>query len=147
MIEHSSQDLSPQYGPLLAILQPFFSPAEHSAPAVYNARDNAAGALSRMILKNPAALPLEQVIPVLVGVMPLQFDPLENKALYSALFMLFRTRSEVLMPHIGQLLKAFAYNLDPAHEDDMTEESRAELRALVDHLKQTVPEQVAQAGL
>ena len=100
-----------------------------------------------MILKNPNGLPLEQVVPVLVGVMPLQFDPLENKAAYAVIFSLFRTRSELLMPHIDHLLKAFAYNLDPAHDDDTTDEVKAELQALVEHLKSQMPDKVAQEGL
>ncbi|ORX39229.1 armadillo-type protein [Kockovaella imperatae] len=147
LIQESSQDLSSQFVPLLTALQPYFSAPEHSAPAVYNARDNAAGAISRMIVKNPNALPLDQVLPVIVSVMPLQFDPLENKAVYAAIFSLFRTRSELLMPHIDHLLKAFAYNLDTAHDDDTTDETKNELRALVEHLRTQVPDKVAQAGL
>ena len=146
LIENSSADLSPQYPALLTALQPFFQVPDHSAPALYNARDNAAGAISRMIVKSPSALPLDQVIPALISVMPLQFDPLENKAVYSAIFTLFRLQPDLVMPHVDHLLKSFAYNLDPAHEDDTTDETKEGLRALVQHLKQQVPDKVAAAG-
>ncbi|WRT69118.1 uncharacterized protein IL334_006102 [Kwoniella shivajii] len=147
LIENSDSDLSSNYQAILGALQPFFAPAEHSAPAVYNARDNAAGAVARMVTKNPNALPLDQVISVLVSVLPLRFDPLENRAVYGALFATFRNQPQILMPHIDHLLQAFAYVLlDPSHSDDTTDETKAELRALVEHLKSQVPDKVAAAG-
>lgn len=147
LIENTSADLSPQFPALLGALNPFFNVPEHSAPAVYNARDNAAGAVARMITKNSASLPLDQVVPAVVSVMPLQFDPLENRAVYAAIFSIFRTRPELLMPHIDHLLQAFAFVLlDKSHEDDLTDETKAELRALVEHLKTQVPDKVAAVG-
>lgn len=147
LIEESEMDLSSHYVSLLQVLQSYFEAPEHSPPAVYNARDNAAGAISRMITKNPSAVPLEQAMPLIISVLPLQFDPLENKAVYAALFTVFRQSPQVLMPHIDHLLKAFAYVLlDPSHEDDTTDETKAELRALVQHLKSEIPQQVAAAG-
>lgn len=147
LVEHSEADLSGQYMALLGALLPFFQAPEHSAPSVYNARDNGAGAVSRMITKNAGALPLDQILPLILSVLPLQFDPLENRAVYSALFTVFRTQPQLLMPHIDHLLSAFAYVLlDQSHEDDTTDETKAELRALVEHLKSEIPEKVAAAG-
>ncbi|KAL7421107.1 hypothetical protein Q5752_003991 [Cryptotrichosporon argae] len=146
LVQNSTADLSPHFGQLLQVLEPYFAVPEHSAPAVYNARDNAAGALARMVCKNAAALPLESVVARLVGVMPLQFDPLENRAVYRAVFDLFRASPNVLAPHMDRLLAAFAYNLDPAHADDTTDETKHELAALVEHLKQSIPDQVRAAG-
>lgn len=147
LIQNSEQDLSQHFNALLGVLVPFFQVPDHSAPPVYNARDNAAGAVGRMIVKNTAAVPLDQVLPLIVSVMPLQFDPLENRAVYGAIFSLFRSNPAALEPHLDHLLRAFAYNLAPAHEDDTNEETRAELRALVDHLKSSIPDKVAAAGL
>jgi hypothetical protein len=147
LIENSEADLSAHYLDLLTALQSFFTPPEHSAPAVYNARDNAAGAVSRMITKNPSALPLDQVVPVIVNTLPLHFDTLENRAVFAAIFTVFRTQPQLIMLHIDHLLQAFAYVLlDPSHEDDTTDETKAELRALVEHLKTQVPDKVAAAG-
>lgn len=147
LVEHSNADLAPQYQHILTALQPYFAVPEHSAPPLYNARDNAAGAISRMIVKNSSALPLDQVVPVIVSVLPLRFDTLENKAVFNALFSIFRTQPNLLIPHLDHLLSAFAYVLlDPSHEDDTTDETKAELRALVEHLKAQFPEQCAKAG-
>jgi hypothetical protein len=147
LIQNSEQDLSQHFPAVLGVLQNFFTVPEHSAPAVYTARDNAAGALGRMVVKNAAALPLDQVVSALASVMPLQFDPLENRAVYGAIFTLFRSHPQVLEAQLDHLLQAFTYNLSPANEDDTTPETRAELRALVEHLKASVPEKVVAAGL
>lgn len=147
LIENSEIDLGSHYVALLQVLGSYFDAPDHSPPAVYNARDNAAGAISRMIVKNISAVPLEQALPLIFSVLPLQFDPLENRAVYAALFHIYRSQPQALTPHIDQLLKASAYVLlDPAHEDDTTEETKAELKALIGDLKQHVPQQVAAAG-
>lgn len=147
LVEQSEADLSSHFPALLQALQPFFSVPDHSAPPLYHARDNAAGALARLITKNAAALPIEQVVSVIVSVLPLRFDTLENRPVYQAIFALFRNQPQVVMPHIEALLKAFAFVLlDPSNESDTTDETKAEMRALVEHLKGQVPEQVAQAG-
>ncbi|BEJ16224.1 hypothetical protein CspHIS471_0508290 [Cutaneotrichosporon sp. HIS471] len=147
LVQNSEQDLSQHYPALVGVLGHFFQVPDHSAPAVFNARDNAAGALGRMIVKNPAAAPLDQIVPMMVSCMPLQFDPIENRAVYSAIFTLFRNQPATLEAHLDHLLRAFAFNLSAAHADDITDETRAELVALVEHLKQSVPDKVAAAGL
>ncbi|ORY33044.1 putative importin beta-4 subunit [Naematelia encephala] len=147
LIENTDADLASQYVHLLSVLQHFFTVPEHSPPGMYNARDNAAGAVSRMIVKNASALPLDQAVPLIVSTLPLRFDPLENRAVYAAIFTLFRTQPQLLMPHIDHLLAAAAYVLlDPSHDDDTTDETKAELKALVEHLKTQVPDKVAAAG-
>lgn len=148
LIENSDADLSSHYPALLHALHPLFTPPEHAPPALYNARDNAAGSVARMITKNAAALPLADVVAVIVSVLPLRFDPLENRAVYKALFQVFRTQPDLVMAHIDHLLQAFAYVLlDPSHADDTTDETKAELKALVEHLKSQVPDKLAAAGL
>jgi hypothetical protein len=147
LIQNSQTDLSVHYPALLGALNPFFTVPEHSAPSNFNARDNAAGAVSRMVVKNPSALPLDQVMPVIISTLPLRFDPLENGPVFAAVFLAFRNQPDVVMPHVDHLLAAFAYILlDPQHEGDTEDEVKAELRALVEHLKSQVPDKVAAAG-
>jgi hypothetical protein len=51
------------------------------------------------------------------------------------------------MPHIDQLLQAFNYVLlDASNEADTTDETKAEMRALIEHLRSQVPDKVAAAG-
>jgi hypothetical protein len=100
-----------------------------------------------MISNNPTSMPLEQVLPVIVSVLPLRYDTLENRPVYSAIFTIFRIRPELLAPHMDNLLAAFAHVLlDPAHEDETTDETKAEMKALVEHLKSQIPDKVAAAG-
>ena len=147
LIENSETDLSSEFVALLTALQTFFNPPEHSPPALYNAQDNAAGAVSRMIVKNSAALPLDQVVPVIISVLPIRFDTLENRPVYAAIFSLYRSQPQLLMPHMDQLLQAFAYVLlDASNEDDMLPETKSELGALIEHLKTQIPDKVAAAG-
>jgi hypothetical protein len=61
LIENSEVDLSSQYLPLLGTLRPLFDVNESSTTAALHAHDNAAGAVARMIIKNTAAVPLDQV--------------------------------------------------------------------------------------
>lgn len=58
LIEASEQQLAGQYGAVLSALHPLF---ETSGEEEKGARDNACGAVARMIVKNAAAVPLEQV--------------------------------------------------------------------------------------
>lgn len=60
LVSASSQDLSPQYGQAFGSLQGLFNLKSDRKEAV-RARDNACGAIARMILKNKAAVPIEQV--------------------------------------------------------------------------------------
>lgn len=58
-------DLSALYMQLLGGLQPFFEIPPNADSARLNARDNASGAVARMIVKNTAAVPLDQVCTIL----------------------------------------------------------------------------------
>ena len=61
LVENSEADLSSQYLHLLAALRPLFEVPEGAPSARLNARDNATGAVARMIIKKTEAVPLDQV--------------------------------------------------------------------------------------
>jgi importin-4 len=147
LVEHSSTDLSLQYGALLTALHPMFVvPAGAPAPRL-NARDNAVGAVARLIVKNTSATPLDKVLPLFIGALPLKNDHLENKPVFRAIFHLFRTSPQALSPFTDKLLAVFAYVLDPSTEDQITEDTSAELIELIRALNAQAPAQVAAAGL
>lgn len=60
LIWHSQADLSSQYLAVLSALHPLFV-GSLSSPSDENARDNACGAVARLILKRADALPMDQV--------------------------------------------------------------------------------------
>lgn len=140
-------DLSSQYLPLLATLRPLFNPPAGAKAPIYTARDNAAGAVARMIIRNSAAVPLDQVLPVLIGILPLDADAVENKTVFRALLTLLHTNAAPVMAHIDALLPAIAKVLDPNAEDSIGDEVRAGLIEVVSRLNQQDPAKIQAAGL
>ncbi|KIY45024.1 ARM repeat-containing protein [Fistulina hepatica ATCC 64428] len=147
LVENSEQDLSAEYLPLLGALRPLFDVPEGGSPPQYNARDNACGAVSRLIVRNINALPLEQVLPVLLQALPLKNDFLENRPVFRAIFHLYQTNDGALEPYTDHLLRVFAYVLNPENGDQVSEDIRAQLLQLVQGLNGRFPAQVQSAGL
>jgi len=147
LAENSEQDLSPQYITLLGALQPLFNlPVDAPAPRL-NARDNACGAVARLVLRNAGAVPLPQVLPVLFGALPLRNDLLENRPVFRAVLYLFQTQPEVLSPYLDGLLSVFTHVLDPSGPDQVGDDVRAGLIGLIGALNSQNPEKIQQAGL
>ncbi|KAJ0095362.1 hypothetical protein Patl1_15768 [Pistacia atlantica] len=67
------------YGDILRGLYPLFGDSEPDDAV----RDNAAGAVARMIMVHPQSVPLNQVLPVFLKVLPLKEDHEESMAVYS----------------------------------------------------------------
>ena len=147
LIEHSEVDLSAQYIQILAALRPIFNAGPDAPAAKLNARDNAVGAVARMIVKNTVAVPLDQVLPVFLGALPLRNDYLENRPVFRSIFHLFKTQPALLHPHLDKLLRVFAFVLDPTSSDQIGDEVRAELIGLLGLLNREEPAKVQAAGL
>ena len=147
LVENSQVDLSQQYLQLLGALRPLFVVTPDSPALKLNAKDNAAGAVGRLILRNTAAIPLDQVLPVFIDGLPLKNDYLENRPVFRALFHLFSTNGSALYPFMDHLLLVFAYVLGSPGEEQITEGIRTELIHLIALINQEVPEKVQAAGL
>lgn len=147
LVENSEIDLSPQYLHLLAALRPLFDVNTNTPAARLNAKDNAAGAVGRLIVRNTAAIPLDQVLPVFIEALPLKNDYLENRPVFRAIFHLFRNNGSALLPYLDQLLQVFATVLDPNASDQVGDEIRAELISLLTALNAEQPGKVQAAGL
>ncbi|KZT64595.1 ARM repeat-containing protein [Daedalea quercina L-15889] len=147
LIEHSQMDLSQHYLNVLASLRPLFVVAPDSPGPRLNARDNAVGAVGRMIVKNAAAVPLDQVLPVFIDALPLKNDFLENRPVFAAIFHLFKTNAAVLHPYMDRLLAIFAFVLDPSSPEQVSDDIRADLINLIGALNREDPSKVQAAGL
>uniref|UniRef100_A0A0W0GA03 Importin N-terminal domain-containing protein n=1 Tax=Moniliophthora roreri TaxID=221103 RepID=A0A0W0GA03_MONRR len=147
LIEHSEVDLSPQYIHLLGALRPLFDVSPDLPPARLNAKDNAAGAVARMIVRNTGAVPLDQVLPVFINALPLKNDYLENRPVFRAIFHLTRTNSAALGQYMDQLLQVFATVLDPNGPDQVGDQVRGELIQLIGALNTENPAKIQTAGL
>ncbi|KAJ3571829.1 hypothetical protein NP233_g3504 [Leucocoprinus birnbaumii] len=147
LVENSEKDLSPQYLHLLGALRPLFDVTPDSPPARLNAKDNAAGAVARLIMRNTTAIPLDQVLPTFISALPLKNDYLENRPVFRAIFHLFQNNGASLLPYLDQLLQVFAVVLDPNGADQVGDEIRGELISLLGLLNAEQPGKVQAAGL
>lgn len=147
LVENSEQELAPQYIALLGALRPLFEVTPEDTPAKLNARDNAAGAVSRFITRNTAAVPLDQVLPVLFGSLPLKNDFLENRPIFRAIFHLAETNGQALGPYWEKLVLVFAHVLDPNGPDQVGDEIRGRLIQLIGALNAENPNLIQAAGL
>jgi len=147
LVENTDVDLSPQYLHLLQALRPLFDVTSDSSPAKLNAKDNAAGSVGRLILRNTAAIPLDQVLPIFVGALPLKNDFLENRPVFRALFHMFRMNGSALYPYLDRLLQVFAHVLDPNGPDQVGNEIKAELINFIGVINAEEPGKVQAAGL
>lgn len=147
LVEYSEIDLSAQYFQVLGALRPLFNVPADAPSARLNAKDNAAGAVARIILRNTAAVPLDQVLPIFVEALPLKNDYLENRPVFRALFHLFQTNGAALYPFTDRLLAVFAFVLPPTNDDMISEEIQKELVHLISLINREEPGKVAAAGL
>ncbi|KAF9005943.1 armadillo-type protein, partial [Cyathus striatus] len=131
LVENSEVDLSPQYLHLLQALRPLFDVAADASPTKLNAKDNATGAVARLITRNSGAIPLDQVLPIFISALPLKNDYLENRPVFRAIFYLFRTNGAALRPYLDSLLSVFAHVLDPNSPDQVGDDIRGELIQLI----------------
>lgn len=144
VIENSTEDLSGRYLEVLNKLQPFFVISDAPTDVELNGRDNAAGAVSRIILKNMTALPLDSVLPVLFGALPIKRDFLENRPVFRAIFHIFQSNPDYAMNYFDGLIPTFAFVLDPSNEKDMIgEEARGGLLSLMKAVEVKIPGKVS----
>ncbi|KAH6584059.1 hypothetical protein BASA61_007707 [Batrachochytrium salamandrivorans] len=117
LVFHSTLDLSSYYPQLLQLLHPFFTIESKS-----NIVDNACGAVARMILRSPNAVPLEQVLPVFLGALPLKKDFEENNSVFKCIFSLLESQTPMIISELPRLQKIFQHVLasSPSQVDDLT---------------------------
>lgn len=147
LVEFSQADLTQHLSHILQALHPLFIVPPDSPAAQFNAKDNAAGAVGRIIIRYSNSIPLDQVLPVFLGALPLKNDQLENRPVFRALFSLFKTNGAALFGFLDQLLPVFAYVLDPNGPDQIGDEIRGELIHLIALINQEAPDKVQAAGL
>ncbi|GFY89349.1 ARM repeat superfamily protein [Actinidia rufa] len=92
------------YGDILRALYPLFGESEPDDAV----RDNAAGAVARMILVHPQSVPLNQVLPVFLKVLPLKEDHEESMAVYSCVCNLVLSSNPQIMSLVPELVNLFA---------------------------------------
>ncbi|XP_028288585.1 importin-4-like [Parambassis ranga] len=85
--------------------------------------DNLCGALCRMIMGNVDAVPLEQVVPVLVTHLPLKEDMAENKTVYTCLAMLYTHSPALVVNLMKPIIAASSHIIGNKKVDKDTQET------------------------
>ncbi|KAF9916975.1 hypothetical protein BX616_002266, partial [Lobosporangium transversale] len=132
LCQNTTIDLSSQYPTLLTALYPLFQ-----GQALPNVTDNACGAVARMIMRHPEAVPLDQVLPVFVQALPLKRDFEENEPVYQLLFSLIRTQNSWVGNNLPRLLQIFTEVL--SKEDELKPHRRQEMIDIIKSLNQQFP--------
>ncbi|KAI9245388.1 armadillo-type protein [Phascolomyces articulosus] len=124
LVKNTETDLSQQYPTILSVLHPLFE--NQNLPGT---TDNASGAVARLIIAHPNAVPLDQVLPVFLNALPLKSDYAENEPVFECLFHLFRANNPFVMGHIPQFLPIFSSVL--SNEEQLGDATRAQLIELI----------------
>ena len=106
-------DVQPFVPEVLQALHPLFAlpPGEDGGAET---TDNATGAIARLIMAAPAAVPMAVVLPVFLQALPLKADKAENEAVYKCLLQLLQAQLPDLAPHANTLRALLAHPELPA---------------------------------
>ncbi|KAI0003539.1 ARM repeat-containing protein [Xylariaceae sp. FL0662B] len=126
LIYHSEDNKTylPAYPEIMEKLEPLLG--------IRDARlqDNAAGCICRMILAHPDQVPIADVLPVLVDLLPLREDYEENKPVYQCLHNLYVLNNPTIQELTPKLLNVFQQVLSPP-EDQLEPETREVVQGMV----------------
>ncbi|KAI0835010.1 importin beta-4 subunit-like protein [Hypoxylon sp. FL0890] len=114
----------PAYNEILGKLEPLLQ--------IKDARlqDNAAGCLCRMIIAHPDQVPIADVLPALVDLLPLKEDYEENKPVYQCLHKLYSISNPTVQELTPKLLNVFQQVLGPP-EEQLEPETRELVQEMV----------------
>ncbi|KAI9169349.1 hypothetical protein LWI28_011035 [Acer negundo] len=115
------------YGDILRGLYPLFGESEPDDAV----RDNAAGAVARMIMVHPQSIPLNQVLPVFLKVLPLKEDREESMAVYTCVSTLVLSSNPQILSLVPELVNLFAQVVVSPVE---TSEVKAQIGQAFSHL-------------
>ncbi|TYJ99765.1 importin-4 isoform X1 [Cucumis melo var. makuwa] len=115
------------YNDIFRGLYPLFGESE-SDNAV---RDNAAGAVARMIMVHPEAVPLNQVLQVFLKALPLKEDHEESMSVYGCVSTLVLSSNPQILSLVPELVNIFAHVVASPIE---TSEVKAQVGRAFSHL-------------
>ncbi|KAK0617607.1 armadillo-type protein [Immersiella caudata] len=102
-------------------------------------KDNAAGCLCRMIMAHPDRVPIPDVLPALVGLLPLKDDYEENTPVYQCISKLYEAGELTVQGLTPQLIPVFQAVLSPP-VDQLDDETREVVRRVVGALYTAKPD-------
>ncbi|XP_066910662.1 importin-4-like [Clytia hemisphaerica] len=123
------------------ILQALFGLLNQGQPALV--QDNLCGAVARMIMTSPQALPLDQVLPVLVNCLPIQEDERENETVTKCFMKIYEANSTILTPFMEKLISWFVNSVN-SPQSGLEQETRGQVKLVVADIHQKFPNETNQ---
>lgn len=105
--------------------------------------DNAAGCVARMVTRYPAELPLGEILPALVDLLPLKEDYEENIAVWPMIVRLYREGNDTIQELTPKIVPALEEVLGEP-EDQLNDKTRSEVHQLVQYLHSKQPSIIQQ---
>ncbi|KAF2199574.1 ARM repeat-containing protein [Delitschia confertaspora ATCC 74209] len=96
--------------------------------------DNTAGCVSRLIAKYPSKIPIGEVLPRLVQLLPLREDYEENKPIFGMIVKLYQANEPTVQQLTPTLMPIFEKVLSPP-EEQLEDETRSQLVELVKYIQ------------
>ena len=134
LIENTEKhdEVKKAYPTILSKLEPLL----HSEGA--RQLDNAAGCVARMISKHPESVPIEQVLPALVNLLPLREDYEENEPVYAMIVKLYQSGDSTIQNLSPQLMPIIA-SVISKHDEQLEPETLEQLTQLVKYIHSKQP--------
>lgn len=118
IIFNSPNDFSSAYPNILSSLSSLLNKAEveqrrdiddeETQDVISRSYANACGCVARLALKQTNAVPLDQIVPVLVSHLPLDSAYEENTPIFNLIIQLYQNNADVIEPFTGKLVEVFA---------------------------------------
>lgn len=111
--------------------------------SIPNLLDNAASAAARMMLAGPTLVPMDQLMPAFLRLLPLRKDFQENEPVYKCIFELIKSSNAAIAGHMGTVLSIFAKALgsndvQPEIQQEMVHIGKALLQQFGSQLQTTI---------
>lgn len=126
-----SQQISGDFPQLLSALAPIFSLPTDNDDSAAACVDNTAGAIARMIMAAPQAVPLSQVIPALLSAIPLKDDYTENEPVYKCVLGLIESKNADMISNANEARKVLTA---ACSETSVNDETKAKIQQALQSL-------------
>ncbi|KAF4554345.1 Importin subunit beta-4-like protein [Elsinoe fawcettii] len=125
----NEKEILGNYNTILAKLEPLLHDKQGA-----RLLDNSAGCVARMIRAHPDRVPLEEVLPVLVDLLPLREDYEENSAVFEMVVALYQAQQPIMMGLTSKIMPVLQKVLGPP-EEQLDDETRAKVLQLAQYLQ------------
>lgn len=114
------------YQQILQGLEPLFGMDSSTGESTAACVDNAAACVARMIMAQPASIPMSQVLPPFLRLLPLKTDMTENETVYNCLLGLIQMNHPEALAQKAELRRIF--NAATSSESKVDDEVKKKLR-------------------